>query len=288
MRIRRSSRLIITSPSSRVLLFHYSHKQGPLSGQDYWGTPGGGVEQGETIEDAGARELFEETGFVTSITDAPIEVRCNQITLPDGEHVLSEDSYFWIKTDSECIVGCGGCNFLSKLKAHGTRINSYLGIDKSETALTRAKSRLVGLKNYDLHKGDVSIIPAKDSSINTIIALGLLEHIDHVDPVLKEFYRVAASNCTLIVSTSNKRSFMYFARKFRQAFGLWPYGFQENDSLKTINRLIPFGFELKDAAILHGDNDHPLITAADKFASLFLKDWGRYILFYAAIKQGEK
>ena len=185
-------------------------------------------------------------------------------------------------------VGCGGCNFLSKLKAHGTRINSYLGIDKSETALTRAKSRLVGLKNYDLHKGDVSIIPAKDSSINTIIALGLLEHIDHVDQVLKEFYRVAASNCTLIVSTSNKRSFMYFARKFRQAFGLWPYGFQENDSLKTINRLIPFGFELKDAAILHGDNDHPLITAADKFASLFLKDWGRYILFYAAIKQGEK
>ena len=104
MRIRRSSRLIITSPSSRVLLFHYSHKQGPLSGQDYWGTPGGGVEQGETIEDAGARELFEETGFVTSITDAPIEVRCNQITLPDGEHVLSEDSYFWIKTDSECIT----------------------------------------------------------------------------------------------------------------------------------------------------------------------------------------
>jgi 8-oxo-dGTP pyrophosphatase MutT (NUDIX family) len=50
-------------PSGRILLFRFVHRNGALAGQDYWATPGGGVEDGETFEQAAIRELEEETGI---------------------------------------------------------------------------------------------------------------------------------------------------------------------------------------------------------------------------------
>jgi 8-oxo-dGTP diphosphatase len=63
MRRRRSTRLLIIEPAGRVLLFRFIFKKGALAGQDYWATPGGGVEEGETFEQAAIRELREETGI---------------------------------------------------------------------------------------------------------------------------------------------------------------------------------------------------------------------------------
>jgi 8-oxo-dGTP pyrophosphatase MutT (NUDIX family) len=48
-----------------VLLFRFLHKEGALVGQDFWATTGGGVEEGETFEQAAIRELGEETGIRT-------------------------------------------------------------------------------------------------------------------------------------------------------------------------------------------------------------------------------
>jgi 8-oxo-dGTP pyrophosphatase MutT (NUDIX family) len=63
MRSRPSARLLVVNPSGQVLLFRFVHKNGPLAGQDYWATPGGGVEDEETFEQAAIRELEEETGI---------------------------------------------------------------------------------------------------------------------------------------------------------------------------------------------------------------------------------
>ena len=60
MRTRPSSRLIVLDPRDRVLLFRFVFEQGPLAGHDYWATPGGGLEAGETFRCAAKRELKEE------------------------------------------------------------------------------------------------------------------------------------------------------------------------------------------------------------------------------------
>src|SRR5580658_2706794 len=52
MRTRLSARLLVLDPSGRILLFRFVHRNGALTGQDYWATPGGGVEDGETFEQA--------------------------------------------------------------------------------------------------------------------------------------------------------------------------------------------------------------------------------------------
>jgi ADP-ribose pyrophosphatase YjhB (NUDIX family) len=61
---RPSSRLLVINENRRVLLFRFEHKRGPLSGQVFWATPGGGLEDGESYEDAALRELFEEVGVI--------------------------------------------------------------------------------------------------------------------------------------------------------------------------------------------------------------------------------
>jgi 8-oxo-dGTP pyrophosphatase MutT (NUDIX family) len=94
MRQRPASRLLIVDDNGRVLLFRYVHKQGPLAGQDFWSTPGGGVEDGESFEQAACRELREETGLIRDAVGEAVAERGFAMQLPDGEWVEAREKYF--------------------------------------------------------------------------------------------------------------------------------------------------------------------------------------------------
>ena len=97
MRRRLSARFLILDEAGRVLLFRFVYKRGPLAGQDFWGTPGGGVEDGETLEQAALRELAEETGLRRDSIGPVVARREVALQLPDGEHVVQDERFFAVR-----------------------------------------------------------------------------------------------------------------------------------------------------------------------------------------------
>lgn len=86
-----------------MLLFRFVHKTGALKGADYWATPGGGLEPGETFAQAAIRELQEETGILVAAVGAPIASREFVLQLPDGEKVAADERFFVIAANDETV-----------------------------------------------------------------------------------------------------------------------------------------------------------------------------------------
>ena len=70
MRERPTVRVLLLDPQDRILLLR-GRLPGDRAGPGAWFTVGGGVEPGETLERAAAREIAEETGF-TDVSIGPL------------------------------------------------------------------------------------------------------------------------------------------------------------------------------------------------------------------------
>ena len=115
LRIRPAARAVILDPSDRILLVRFEFPT-----RIVWATPGGGIEPGETAEDALRRELEEEAGLTDFELGPLVWTRLHIIPFIGGKWDGQREQYHLVRTPafepqpaspgiSSTVSSCSGC-----------------------------------------------------------------------------------------------------------------------------------------------------------------------------------
>jgi 8-oxo-dGTP pyrophosphatase MutT (NUDIX family) len=103
---RRAGRVLVIDAGGRVLLLHGFDPARPE--EPYWFTIGGGAESGESLAQAAARELFEETGISADAAELgePVWHEVSEFSF-DGTSYRQEQDFFELRIGSAVVMTDG-------------------------------------------------------------------------------------------------------------------------------------------------------------------------------------
>ena len=113
-----SARAIVLMNDKKVILIHRVKE-----GYEYWVTPGGGVEEGESFEEAVVRELKEEVGIDVHVDKLMLDIRKNV----DG---IDSEQKFFLCTYAGGEIGSGTGNEVKR--SHDTNLHEVVLVDLVE------------------------------------------------------------------------------------------------------------------------------------------------------------
>jgi 8-oxo-dGTP pyrophosphatase MutT (NUDIX family) len=101
---RRAARVLLIDDQDRVLLFEGFDPEVP--DVRFWFTAGGGVEPGESLEQAARRELREETGCTTAELGPAVWTRATEFSF-NGQAYSSDETFFLARVPSHDVDTSG-------------------------------------------------------------------------------------------------------------------------------------------------------------------------------------
>lgn len=103
---RLAGRVLVVDAATRVLLLHGFDPA--RRGEPYWFTVGGGAKPGESLAEAAARELREETGITAAAADLGQPVRHEITEFPfDGRQFIQEQDFYLLRIESADVTADG-------------------------------------------------------------------------------------------------------------------------------------------------------------------------------------